>query len=128
MHRMRVFASFERDRDGDLREGVIGPSRSSDSRFEVADGRGSRAAALGPAPQVPGLRCPAAWGHRFGSRLCCEWCAETWDAHQLQPRPCPRTPELRAERARTLRERAADEKLGVAPSSETGLTRGLAER
>lgn len=85
--------------------------------------RASNAARLEETPQVPGMRCPAAWGHRFGSRLCCEWCTVTWDAHQLHPRPCPRTPEIRAERARALRERGAAEIHAVPPRDAAGLTR-----
>jgi len=84
--------------------------------------RASGAAALARVPQVPGMRCPAAWGHRFGSRLRCEWCTMTWDAHQLRPQPCPRTPELRAERAQALRG-GADEVHAVAPRGDAGLTR-----
>ena len=43
MHPIRVFASFDRSRDGDLGERLLGQSRSSDSPFEVADwsGKGS---------------------------------------------------------------------------------------
>ena len=43
MHPIRVFASFDRDRDGDLRERLLGQSRSSDSPFEVADWSGNAA-------------------------------------------------------------------------------------
>jgi hypothetical protein len=84
--------------------------------------RAANATRLDATPQVPGMRCPAAWGHRFGSRLCCEWCAETWDAHQLQPRPCPRTPEIRAEHARLLRDRSPAGLHAVAAREVTGLT------
>lgn len=38
---IRIFASFDRDRDGDLRERLLGQSCSSDSPFEVADWSGS---------------------------------------------------------------------------------------
>lgn len=83
--------------------------------------RASNAVRLAVTPQVPGMRCPTAWGHRFGSRLCCEWCATTWDAHQLEPRPCPRPPEIRAEDAKALRGRAAPELHAVAARTAAGL-------
>jgi antiphage defense system Thoeris ThsB-like protein len=41
MHPIRVFASFDRSRDGDLGERLLGQSRSSDSPFEVADWSGN---------------------------------------------------------------------------------------
>ena len=44
MHPIRVFASFDRDCDGDLRERLLAQSRSSDSPFEVADWSGNGAA------------------------------------------------------------------------------------
>ena len=47
MHRIRVFASFDRDRDGDLRERLLGQSRSSDSPIEVADWSGNGAVSGG---------------------------------------------------------------------------------
>jgi len=83
--------------------------------------RASNAVRLAVTPQVPGMRCPTAWGHRFGSRLCCEWCAKTWDEHQLEPRPCPRAPETRAEDVKGLRERGAPGLHAVVARDAAGL-------
>jgi len=47
MHPIRVFASFDRDRDGDLRERLLGQSRSSDSPFEISDWSGNGAVSGG---------------------------------------------------------------------------------
>jgi len=41
MDPIRVFASFDLGRDGDLRERLLGQSRGSDSTFEVSDWSGN---------------------------------------------------------------------------------------
>jgi hypothetical protein len=55
MHPIRVFASFDRDRDGDLFERLLEQSRSSDSPFEVVDWSG-RVASSGGAHAIESLR------------------------------------------------------------------------